>query len=82
MINGELIVDNFAGGGGTLQSSRAVCSGKDAKSYKGQDRNRCRWTVSICVTVRRMDIDRSRIKRSNTGNQEQHHADSDTAEAY
>lgn len=68
MINGELIVDNFAGGDGTLQSSRAVCSGKDAEYHKGQDRNRCRWTVSICVKVGRMDNDRSGIKRGNTGN--------------
>lgn len=34
MINGELIVDNFAGGDGTLQSSGAVCSGENAKYYE------------------------------------------------
>ena len=49
MINGELIVDNFAGGDGTLQSARTVCSGKDAEHHKGQDRIREKWTVSICV---------------------------------
>lgn len=34
MINGELIVDNFAGGDGTFQSARAVCGGANAKHYE------------------------------------------------
>lgn len=31
MINGELIVDNFAGGDGEVESSGALCKEEDAK---------------------------------------------------
>lgn len=49
MINGELIVDNFAGGTGQSKSSRAVCCGTYAEYA---DCRREERTAEVCVERR------------------------------